>query len=155
MKGKRFIGAIITIALLATIIAIPLTACQGGGFGFATSTGKASLSNATMCQSVDLETGEPIEPSDTFTSDTPWIFCSVKLSNAPSGTEVSAEWLYIKQEAKGETSYLVADWSTTTEGTYYIPLSIARPANEWPRGDYKIVLYLNEKETLNVPFKVQ
>ena len=155
MKGKRLIGRVITICALAAMLVIPLTACQDGGLGFPTSSGKTSLSNATMCKSVDLETGEPVEPSDTFTPDTQWIFCSVKLSNAPADTKVSAEWLYIPQEADEEMGLLVADWNTTTEGTYYMPLSIARPENGWPQGDYKLVLYLNEKEALGVPFTVQ
>jgi len=155
MKGKRFVIRVITSCALTAMLVIPLAACQGDGIGFPTSTSKASLSNATMCKSVDLETGEPIDPSDTFTPATQWIFCSIKISNAPADTEVSAEWLYLQQGAGGETGLLVADWNTTTEGTYYIPLSIARPENGWPKGDYKVVLYLNEKEALNVSFKVQ
>ena len=155
MQGKRFISLVFAICTLAVVLVIPLTACQGGGFGFGTTTTQASLSEATMCKSVDLETGEPIEISDTFTSDAQWIFCSVKVSNAPSETKISAEWLYLQQGAGEETSYLIADWNTTTEGTYYIPLSVTRPENGWPKGDYKIVFYLNDKETLTVPFKVQ
>ena len=155
MKGKRLIGRVITICALAAMLVIPSVACQGDGIGFIPSTGKASLGNATMCKSLDLETGEPIESSDTFTPETLWIFCSVKLSNAPTDTAVSAEWLYLPQGADGETSLLIADWDTTTEGTRYIPLSVVRPESGWPTGDYKLVLYLNDKEALNVPFKVQ
>jgi len=155
MRSNKIISLVFAICALAVMLLISLTACQGGGLGFGTTASKASLSEAKMCKSVDLETGEPIEVSDTFTSDTQWIFCSVKVSNAAPETKIGAEWLYVQDEAGGETNYLIADWNTTTEGTHYIPLSIARPENGWPKGDYKIVLYLNDKETLGVPFKVQ
>ena len=155
MKGKRFVIKVITICALISILVLSLAACQSDGIGFPTSSGKVSVSNATICKSVDLETGEPIEPTDTFTSETPLIFCSVKISNATLDTRISAEWLYLRQGTGDETGLLIADWSTTTKGTHYIPLSIMRPENGWPQGDYKLVFYLNDKEVLSVPFKVQ
>jgi len=155
MKGKRFVMKTTIICALMVMLVLPLSACQSDGIGFPTSSGKVSVSNATICKSVDLETGEPIEPTDTFTSETPLIFCSVKISNATLDTRISAEWLYLRQETGDETGLLIADWSTTTEGTHYIPLSIMRPENGWPLGDYKLVFYLNDKEVLSVPFKVQ
>ena len=154
MKRKRFLTIAIALSTLVAVLAFPLAGCTGG-VGFPTSSGKASLSNATMCKSVDLETGEPIEPSDTFSTTTPLIFCSVKVSNATPDTKISAEWLYLQQGANDETGLLIADWNTTTEGTHYIPLSIMSPENGWPTGDYKIVLYLDGNEKTSVPFKVQ
>jgi len=81
MKRKRFFTIAIALSTLVAVLAFPMAGCTGE-VGFPTSSGKASLSNATMCKSVDLETGEPIEPSDTFSTTTPLIFCSVKVSNA-------------------------------------------------------------------------
>ncbi len=154
MKGKRFFTIAIALSALVAALAFPLAGCTGE-IGFPTSSGKASLSNATMCKSVDLETGEPIEPSDTFSTTTPLIFCAVKVSNVTPDTKISAEWLYLRQGANDETGLLIADWNTTTEGTHYIPLSIMSPENGWPTGDYKIVLYLDGNEKTSVPFKVQ
>jgi hypothetical protein len=137
------------------ILVLPLVACQTDGIGFPTSGGKTSISNATMCTSVDLETGEPIEPTDTFATTTPLIFCSVKVSKATPDTMISAEWLYLREGDNDETGLLIADWNTTTEGTHYIPLSITRPENGWPQGDYKLVFYLEDEKALSTSFKVQ
>lgn len=154
MKREKFFTIAIALSILFTTLALPLAGCTGE-VGFPTSSGKASLSNATMCKSVDLETGEPIEPSDTFSTTTPLIFCSVKVSNATLDTKISAEWLYLRQGDSDETGLLIADWNTTTEGTHYIPLSVTSPENGWPTGDYKVVLYLDDNEKTSVTFKVQ
>ena len=156
MKGKKFVITIVASCVLISILALPLVACQTDGIGFPTSSGgKTSLSNAVMCTSVDLETGEPIEPTDTFTTTTPLIFCSVKVSNATPDTMISAEWLYLREGDTEETGLLIADWNNTIEGTHYIPLSITRPENGWPKGDYRLIFYLGDKKALSTSFKVQ
>lgn len=156
MKGKRFVITIVTSCILISTLALPLVACQTDGIGFPTlSSGKSSLSNAVMCTSVDLETGEPIEPTNTFTTTTPIIFCSVKVSNATPDTMISAEWLYLREGDTDETGLLVADWNTTVEGTQYIPLSITRPENGWPQGHYRLIFYLQDEQALSTSFKVE
>ena len=153
MKGKRFFAIAIALSTLVAVLVFPLAGCTGE-VGFPTSSGKASLSNATMCKSVDSDR-EPVEPTNVFTPDTPEIFCSVNLSNAPSDTEVSSEWIYIQKDTEGEEGLLIDTWSTIAEGTRYVSFSVTRPDNGWPTGDYKVVLYLDGNEKTSVTFKVQ
>ena len=150
MKGKRFFAIAIALSTLVAVLVFPLAGCTGE-VGFTT----ASLSKATMCKSVDSETREPVEPTNVFTPDTPEIFCSVNLSNAPSDTEVSSEWIYVKSELEDVADYLIDEVSITTDGTRYVPFSVPRPDNGWPTGDYKVVLYLDGNEKTSVTFKVQ
>jgi hypothetical protein len=98
---------------------------------------------------VDPQTNEPIESTNTFTPDTPEIFCSAKLSNAPAGTEIKSEWIYVPEDL------LIDTWSTSAEGTRYLSSSVTRPGNSWPTGDYKVILSLDGKEAASVSFKVQ
>jgi hypothetical protein len=114
----------------------------------------ASLSEATMCKSVD-SLKRPIDKTDVFAPDTPEIFCSIKVSNAPPDTKIKAEWIYIQGEAEGLKNYSMESWSTETEGTRYIYASITRPDKGWPNGDYKVVWYIDGTEQMTVPFKVQ
>ena len=152
MKGKSIIKAMLVCGLVTLVVV--LAGCQGGGIGFpGTGGGKASLSNATMCKSVDLETGEPLEKADTFTPATQVIYCSVKVSNATPDTQIGDEWLYLP--SGDEEGLLISDWSTTMEGTRYVPLSITRPENGWPEGNYRVVFYLDDEEVLSVPFTVE
>ncbi len=145
-KSTVLLASIIVVSLL---LAIPLTACE-----VEVSVSTASLSEATMCQGVDKDM-RPIDVTDIFTTDAPEIFCSVKLSHAPSDTEVKAEWMYVKGELEDVENYLIADYSLTAEGTQYLSFSLTKPEAGWPKGEYKIILYVDGKENLSVPFTVQ
>lgn len=146
---KKFAILTVTITIASLLLVLPLTGC-GGEVSFTT----ASLSEATMCQSVD-ENMQPVDATNVFTTDTPEIFCSVKLSNAPPDTEIKAEWIYIEGELEDVSNYQIDEWSTTTDGTRYISVAVTRPYDGWPRGDYKVVLYIDGKEELSVPFTVE
>jgi hypothetical protein len=114
----------------------------------------AKLGEATMCTKVDEKTKKPVEKTDVFTSDTPEIFCSVKLSSAPSDTNIKSEWIYVKGEAEDLSDYKIDEFTITTDGTKYISFSLARPNTGFPKGEYILKLYLDDEIKLNVPFKV-
>ena len=140
-KSPLFIASIIVASLL---LAVSLTACNEG----------VTLSEATMCRSVDNDM-RPVDATDIFTTDIPEIFCSVKLSYAPADTEVKAEWIYVQGELEGTENYLIDDYSLTAEGTLYLSFSLTKPEAGWPKGEYKVILYVGGEEKLSVPFTVQ
>jgi hypothetical protein len=148
MKRKSISVLIVTILALAAIMAVSVGGCTGE-VGLPGASSSPSLSNAKTCKSVDPQTGEPIEATNTFTNDIPEIFCSARLSNAPSGTEIKSEWIYVQEDL------LIDTWSTSAEGTRYLSSSITRPDSSWPTGDYKVILYLDGKEVASVSFKIQ
>ena len=141
-KSPLFIASIVVASLL---FAISLTACE---------VPTASLSEATMCLSVDSDM-RPVDATDIFATDTPEIFCSVKLSSAPSDTDVKAEWIYVQGELEGMENYLIDDYTLTAEGTIYLGFSLTEPDDGWPIGEYKVILYVDGEEKLSVPFTVQ
>jgi len=141
-KSPLFIASIVVASLL---FAISLTACE---------VTTASLSEATMCLSVDSDM-RPVDATDIFATDTPEIFCSVKLSSAPSDTDVKAEWIYVQGELEGMENYLIDDYTLTAEGTIYLGFSLTEPDDGWPIGEYKVILYVDGEEKLSVPFTVQ
>ncbi|MFC2161347.1 hypothetical protein ACFLRW_03440 [Acidobacteriota bacterium] len=114
----------------------------------------AKLSDATMCTKINEETKEPVEKTDVFTSDSPEIYCSVKLSNAPSDTKIKSEWIYVKGEAEDLSDYVIDEFTITTEGTKYVSFSLSRPNTGFPKGEYILKLYLDDEIKLSVPFKV-
>lgn len=148
MKGKRLLVLTLAAVALAALV-VPWAGCQGE-ISFTT----ASLSNATMCKSVDPQTMAPIEPTDVYSPDTLTFYCSVKLSNAPSDTEIKAEWIYVQGEA-GVANQLIDTNTITAGGDRYLGFSLERGTDVWPQGDYKIVLFIGGKERQSVPFKVQ
>lgn len=130
----------------ALVGAIVLTGCSGE-VSFTT----AKLTEATMCLGVDGES-KPLNPTDEFSVNTPEIFCSVKLSNAPDDTEVLSEWVYVKGEAEGVTDYVIDTAAVTADGTVYMWFSIPRPDSGWPVGEYQLNLYIDGKEAVSLPF---
>jgi len=115
----------------------------------------AKLGEATMCIKVDEKTKKPAEKTDIFTPDTPEIFCSVKLSRAPSDTSIKSEWIYVKGEAENLSDYKIDEFTMTTEGTKYVSFSLTRPDTGFPKGEYILKLHLNDEIKLSVPFKVE
>ena len=146
---NNFPSIIISLAMAMLLAPISLVGC-GGEVSFTT----ASLSEATMTTGVDADF-RPLNVTNAFTPDTPVIYCSVKVSNAPPDTEIRADWIYIKGEAEDLTDYLIDSVILTAEGTQYIKESLISPDEGWPRGDYKVVLYVDGKEELTVPFSVR
>jgi hypothetical protein len=41
------------------------------------------------------------------------------------------------------------------ETSYYLAFYFDKPAEGWTKGDYKVVLSINNKEKLSVPFKIE
>lgn len=146
-KKKLSVPAIVLLALMMMLV----TSLAGCTFSVST----ASLSEATMCKSVDTQTKRPVEKTDVFIPDTPEIFCSVKVSNAPPDTQITAVWVYIQGEAKDLTNYKINEYALTGSGTRYLSFSLTRPDKGWPIGDYEVRFFIDGQEKLTVPFKVQ
>ena len=139
------------VALAVMLILIPLSGCRSlislaGG-------APPSVDAVVMCRGVDSD-GAPVNPTTTFSPDTPEIFCSVKLSNAPANSRARAEWIYREGELEGVRDYLIDMYTITTEGTRYIYFSLSIPDDGWPQGIYELVLYMNDKRMEAVPFTV-
>ena len=114
----------------------------------------ASLSEATMTETVD-DNLRPLNSTDVFNVDAPEVHCSVKLSNAPVDTEVKGEWIYIEGEEEGLENYLIDSTIIITEGTRYLDFSLSIPDNGWPVGNYELILSINGKEKIRVPFLIK
>jgi len=144
---KKGLARMLVIAIVSA--AMPCAAGCEGEVSFTT----AKLSEATMAQGVNDE-NKPVNPTNTFAPDSPQIWCSVKLSNAPEDTEVNSIWIYVGGELEDVTDFEIDQFSVVTDGTRYISFSMNRPDNGWPRGDYELGLYVDGKESETLPFSV-
>jgi hypothetical protein len=142
--------SIILLLSIFVLIASLFAAC-GGEVSFTT----AKLSDASMAKAVDSNTMEATSKATVFSASDPMIYCSVKLSNAPSETEVKSQWIYVKGEVADLSNFQIDETPVTTEGTRYIAFSLPKPEAGWPKGDYVVKLFIDGKEKLQVPFKVQ
>ena len=77
----------------------------------------------------------PIDEVTTFTPNGPF-YCSVKVSNLRSGTAVASRWYYGEQFIE-EINYEVQEG-----GHGCVGFELTSP-NPWPRGGYRVEIYLD------------
>ncbi len=148
MTWKQWLILVVALCILGGFAAIRMVGDEGSS-----TSPVASLSEPTMTRSINKTTAEPMEPTDVFTPDTPVIYFTVKLSGARPDTEVKARWIYVRGEA-AMTNHLLNETSGIFGGTRYLSFSLTYDT-DWPKGEYEVVLYLDGKEKLTVPFFVQ
>ncbi len=114
-----------------------------------------TLSDATTCASLDQLTGKPVGITGIFPSDASSICCSVKVSGAQFNDQVKARWTYISGELAGFQGKTIAEQSAKVEGREYISYSFGPKAGQpFPKGDYSVGLYVDDRELVNLPFTV-
>ena len=114
-----------------------------------------TLSDATMCAFIDQLTGKPVAGTGIFPSDTASIYCSVKVSGAQFNDQVKARWTYISGELTGVKDRKIAESAVKVEGREYMSFSFGPKAGQlFPRGDYSLGLYVDDRELVNLPFTV-
>jgi hypothetical protein len=122
------------------------------------------VSEITMSTSVDSN-NRPVNPTTVFPIDAVGFYCSFKLSGFPVGAKLEAQWIYVGGDTEAEAitgKNYVAETQTatiTTEGqgytyTVYTRGGIAGYEN-WPKGDYKVVINVDGQEKASTYFKVQ
>ena len=141
------LGKLIT-PVLALAIMLGIGGCEGE-----VSVTTADFSEAKMALGVDAD-NRPVNPTTVFAVDTPEIFCSAKLSNAPADTEITSSWVYVSGEAD-LTDYEIDSYTLTADGTRYVEFSLSVPDTGWPRGNYQLVLSINGKENETLEFTVE
>jgi len=137
------------LALMATALVLSLGCAAQTRAPSSPST--AMLSEATMCKNFNSETGAGDNIS-IFVRNDPWIMCSVKLSDAPSGTGVRAVWFYEGNERRSETQ---AAYGTRYLGFKVQPKTFRNNATRFDAGDYSVKLYLDDQEKMTLQYSVQ
>jgi hypothetical protein len=118
------------------------------------STKPASLSDPVMSLSVDMTSAAPTEPTDVFHTDTPVIYCTVRLADGSAKTRVKGEWIYLGSGPDSGDRDKIYETEGTFSGSRYIAFSLTDDAG-WKVGAYEVILYLDKNEKFRVPFTVE
>ncbi len=135
-----------TFTRLAAIAALTMSvaACEAQ-----CSVSTASLSEEAMASAVNPETKAPIAQVTSFAPDASTIYATAKLTSAPEGTKVKAEFHYLE----GGDRQIAQD-EVTADGTRYVMFTLSPPTNGWPSGQYETRFFLNGKEGKRLPFNI-
>lgn len=130
-------------ALVLGLIVLALSSCS-----FNVST--ANLSGVKVCTA--LKDGVCAKDQATFAPDTPEIFVSTLLSNAPDGTKLTFSWKYLEGKGVDIDSVEVE----TKNGENTAQSSLSKPTQGWPAGRYEVVLKLgtDNSEPFHKKFQV-
>ncbi len=138
MKRKMLAVLVLVMAMM-----VLLEACS-----FSATT--AHLKNVTLAKDKDGKTPTTVfGQNDTF-------YCVGSLANAPDDTELTAKWYAVKVTGiEIEPNHLIAE-RTLKSGTsgFYFSL-VHNQGSIWPKGDYKVDLYIDGKLIQTLNFKVQ
>jgi hypothetical protein len=132
---------ILSIILILCTITMFFTGCDVNLAG-------ATLSEAVMCTGVDPETLSPKGKTDVFPPDFEELNCNARLSNAPAGTLVKAQFM-------DSSNTLITESTVEVKGTEYVNFRMARGEKPWVAGDYSVILYLDGKKNTTVNYKIQ
>ncbi len=144
-KKKKRKGCLIAVlGVLALLIILAIV--NGGEIGFSS----ANISQMAMASSVDATTKQPINKSDVFSAQTPVIYATVLVKNAPPDTKITAKWTYSEKNVDiGTVNY------QTTQTSQYVAFHLTKPESGFPAGAYKVEIYLNDKLKETMKFSVK
>ena len=121
-----------TIIVLAILIAAAMGACS-----FSVST--ASLKNLQMASQVDSN-NKAVTVTDSFTTDTPMIYATGNVNNAPEGTVIEALWVYLDSDPVIDIDSVEMELDDSYVDFIF---SLSRPDNGWPTGKYEVKLSID------------
>jgi len=111
----------------------------------------AGLSEMRASRGVDPKLQSPVGVSETFGPEAKPIYLTVKLADAPQGTQVKITAYFLQD---GQLQQIAVREFPDVYGTGYLSLKITPPASGWFIGRYKAVFQLNRKDLGSIGFTV-
>ena len=117
--------------------------------------GPATLSEITTAAVVDAQGQAMGVAREDFSADTPTIYLSARVNTAPENTQITANWIFFKDNNNKEVNQPLFDDSVTVKGTRYFSFGHPAPSGSWAPGQYVIQIKADGKEFANARFKVK
>lgn len=134
MSKRMFQMSMVLAALMFSILA-----CS---FSFST----AKVENARLAKDKDgAQTTTQFSPEDTF-------YLIGNMSNAPDDTKLKAVWTAVKAEGAADNSVIKEVEAAGGSGDFWFELT--QESGVWPRGQYKVDLYMNDELNQTLSFEV-
>ena len=150
-KNKQRLGdmAAHTIVVKARIVIPFLVALAFGGFHH-----PESAAASPRYSDLVLSDSKGGAAKSTFAPQTAKIFLNAKLVDVPSGATVKSNWIAEKTQVAPPNYKIDSVELKVGPLINIVDFNFSKPTNGWPEGDYRIDLFINDKATGNVKFKV-
>ncbi len=130
------------LLLLCVMVVSMLAACS-----FTT----ANYSDLHMASEIDAD-NNPLTITDTFSADSPVIYVTGSMNNAPEGTMIAAEWIYAEENPPTFIDVAELEVNEISSSFHF---SMTRPDNGWPAGEYEVNLYIDDELAETLSFTVE
>jgi hypothetical protein len=145
------------VIILFTAVML-VSSCGGGNSPAGSPSGNSTITEGVMTTSVDDGSKPTGGVKTTFPLNTTVIYCSFKVSGVAKEDMIKATWIYVGGATPDKANTMLNetyDIVQAPEASYYLAFYFDKPVEGWYKGDYKVVLSINNKEKLSVPFKVE
>jgi uncharacterized RDD family membrane protein YckC len=109
--------------------------------------------SATLAPSVSPN-HEPINPTTTFSPETPIIHVAFRVSQVQPGARLKAVWSAVNVGTVAPPNSQLAESTLVLPGPLPGNFRFTRGPQPWPVGDYKVDLYLNDQLVLSLPYRI-
>ena len=101
----------------------------------------------------DDGSGEPGDEAESFAASDHTIHCIVELDHPAEGTAVKFDWIAVATSEWKDHSIKALDYTTKAlEKKIHAHLTAPR---DWPEGDYKVDVYINDQLAHSITYKVE
>jgi hypothetical protein len=159
MKNNKSYILLFGVIIFLILLTVSIAGCTGQG-----ASSDNIVSEVVMAKSV-TDDARPVNPTTVFTVDTKDLYLSFKVSDFPVGTVLKVDWIYLGGDPESEAltgKNYVAESQTATvtkRGEGYTYTTYSRPGiagyENWPKGDYKVVISADGVEKATTFFKIQ
>jgi len=150
----------LAVSLTCVVFAAMLlaSACTGGSSPAGVQSSNSQITEGVMTTSVDEGSKPTGGIMTSFPVSAPVIYCSFKVSGVAKDDMIKATWIYVGGAAVDKANTQLNetyDIVQVPDASYYLAFYLDKPVEGWAKGDYKVVLSVNNKEKLSVPFKME
>lgn len=103
----------------------------------------------TLAKEIDPQTYRPIDPTNRFVPNQPYLYLSIRTQEAPANSQLQIEWYYV-----GIETFIFADQELEISGSDTAYFSLSKPDVGWPIGLYKVTIYFNGQLFDTIPFQI-
>ena len=137
---KRIVAARVCAFVLVTLL-------------WFTSASAVKIASITFSEQVSEDGTIPINVMSRFGGDTPSIHAVIAIEKAKKGTTIKGAWISV--DAIETPNYEIdAAEAVASAGDAVVHFALSRPNNGWPRGNYKLDVYIDGKFAVSAPFSV-
>jgi len=112
------------------------------------------ISEAALARHIDSQ-GRPIDATNTFRMDDENIYCVFKLNGVKSTTVINAECVLLESDFTEVPPIIYSQGTIKSPRAGYSSFTISPIGKLFPRGNYQVILYLNDIKEIVLPFRVE